>query len=120
MSVWAWDARPFPDFPARETVWSDGENWQIGHWLTGRMGLMPISYVVEDLSRGAGVDSFDVTALNGVLQGYHIDRPMSARAALTPLMDILNLELSERGGELVFQSLENGVITILDDIYFWS
>ena len=117
MSVWAWDTRPFPDFPARETVWSDGENWQIGHWLTGRMGLMPISYVVEDLSRGAGIDSLDVTALNGVLQGYHIDRPMSARAALTPLMDILNLELSERGGELVFQSPENSVITTLNDSY---
>jgi len=117
MSVWAWDARPFPDFPARGSVWSDGGNWQIGHWLTGRMGLMPISYIVEDLSLQAGLENLDVKQLNGVLQGYHIDRPMSARAALTPLMDVLNLELSERGGNLVFQSPDNAPVMRLDDRY---
>ena len=30
-SVWAWDARPFPDFPARDNIWADGQNWQRGH-----------------------------------------------------------------------------------------
>lgn len=106
MSVWAWDARPFPDFPARTSVWSDGDNWEVGHWITGRMGLMPISYLVEDLARQAGVQSVDVSGLGGVLQGYHIDRPMSARAALGPLMEALHLELSERGGHLVFRTLD--------------
>ena len=120
MSVWAWDARPFPDFPARNSVWSDGGNWQVGHWLTGRMGLMPISYVIEDISRQAGLENLDVTGLGGVLQGYHIDRPMSARAALGPLMDILNLELSERAGTLVFQSPENAPIMSLDKAYLAS
>jgi len=118
MSVWAWDARPFPDFPSRNSVWSDGENWQTGHWLTGRMGLMPISYIAEDLSQQAGLQNLDVTGLNGVVQGYHIDRPMSARAALTPLMDILNLELSESGGNVVFRSPNNAAIKVLDDSYF--
>lgn len=117
MSVWAWDARPYPDFPARVSVWSDGDNWQVGHWLTGRMGLMPIRYIVEDLSSQAGLDNLDVTGLNGIVQGYHIDRPMSARAALTPLMDILNLELSEAGGDVVFQSPDNAVIKALDESY---
>jgi len=115
ISVWAWDARPFPDFPARKSVWSDGDNWNIGHWLTGRMGLMPISYIVEDLSRQTRLFNVDVTGLNGVLQGYHIDRPMSARAALTPLMEILNLELSEHSGHLVFQSPDHSPIHIFDD-----
>lgn len=36
--LWTWDARPYPAFPAATEVWSDGPNWQTGHWLTGRLG----------------------------------------------------------------------------------
>ena len=38
ISIWTWDARPFPAFPARADVWQDNANWQLGHWLTGRLG----------------------------------------------------------------------------------
>jgi hypothetical protein len=38
-AVWTWDARPYPDFPAREDVWADAPNWRLGHWLNGRLGL---------------------------------------------------------------------------------
>ena len=30
--VWTWDARPYPAFPAALDVWSDGANWEAGHW----------------------------------------------------------------------------------------
>lgn len=33
--VWTWDARPFPAFPF-SNFWSDGGNWQKGHWLNGK------------------------------------------------------------------------------------
>lgn len=36
-SVWTWDARPFPEFPERDDIWTDSENWQRGHWITGRV-----------------------------------------------------------------------------------
>ena len=36
ISVWTWDARPWPTFPLRQDVWSDGENYAYGHWLNGR------------------------------------------------------------------------------------
>jgi hypothetical protein len=36
--LWTWDARPYPIFPAAIEVWSDGPNWETGHWLTGRLG----------------------------------------------------------------------------------
>ena len=35
--VWAWDARPYPAFPDFDLVWSDGRNWETGHWITGRL-----------------------------------------------------------------------------------
>jgi hypothetical protein len=35
-SVWNWDARPFPVFPALSSVWGDACNWQAGNWLNGK------------------------------------------------------------------------------------
>lgn len=39
--VWAWDARPWPEFPVHESVWADGPDWSLGHWLNGRAGNAP-------------------------------------------------------------------------------
>ncbi|MEL8056086.1 MAG: glycoside hydrolase TIM-barrel-like domain-containing protein, partial [Pseudomonadota bacterium] len=52
--VWAWDGRPFPHWPTLTSVWSDGPNWQFGHWLNGRTGLISLSEVVGDLAERAG------------------------------------------------------------------
>ncbi len=104
VNVWAWDARPFPDFPARETIWSDGENWQRGHWLSGRMGLVPLSDVVEDICAQSGIADIDVSKLSGLVQGYRIDRPMTGRAALTPLSLVYDFNLMETADRLRFSS----------------
>ena len=101
-SVWAWDLRPYPYFPARLDVWSDGGNWGRGHWLNGRTGLMPVADVVEELAAESGLDAFDVSGVSGVIPGYVVDRPMSARAALEPLMRLYGIELAERDGRVVF------------------
>ncbi|MBL3559438.1 glycoside hydrolase TIM-barrel-like domain-containing protein [Rhodovulum sulfidophilum] len=39
-AAWTWDARPYPFFPALTDVWTDGANWRLGHWLTGRLSLL--------------------------------------------------------------------------------
>jgi uncharacterized protein (TIGR02217 family) len=36
MSVWNWDARPFPVFPNLTEVWGDTGNWAAGQWLDGK------------------------------------------------------------------------------------
>ncbi len=36
MSIWNWDARPFPTFPAANTTWGDASNWPTGQWLGGK------------------------------------------------------------------------------------
>jgi len=82
-SVWAWDARPFPDFPAREDVWSDGANWQRGHWINGRVGAVSLQDVIEDICEDAGLDNPDVSSVTGLVSGFLIDRPMRARDALS-------------------------------------
>lgn len=94
-SIWAWDARPWPDFPVRETVWSDGPNWALGHWLNGRTGLITLAEAVEHLFDGAGL-SIDVTKLDGLVEGYLISDPTPLRRALEPLRAAYGLGLLER------------------------
>jgi uncharacterized protein (TIGR02217 family) len=36
ISVWNWDARPFPTFPQMVAVWGDVGNWTAGNWLGGK------------------------------------------------------------------------------------
>ena len=52
--VWTWDLRPFPDFPMRESVWSDGPNYELGHWLPGRVSSGDLADVVHEIVREAG------------------------------------------------------------------
>ena len=37
ISLWTWDARPYPVFPTRTDYYGDAGNWVTGHWLTGRI-----------------------------------------------------------------------------------
>ena len=101
-SIWAWDARPYPYFPARLDVWSDGGNWARGHWLNGRTGLMPVAEVVEEIVAETGLVDVDLSGVSGVVPGYVLDRPMSARAALGPLMQLFAIEMSESAGRVRF------------------
>ncbi|MHA7856515.1 MAG: baseplate multidomain protein megatron [Henriciella sp.] len=98
--VWAWDGRPWPDFPARRDVWSDGPNWQYGHWLNGRSGLMELAEVLEDLADQADVN-LEARGVNGVVDGYVIDSVTSLASAITPLMEAYNFDLREGRAGLV-------------------
>jgi hypothetical protein len=46
MYAYAWDARPYPAFPADAEAWGDAANWRLGHWLTGRMASAPLGATV--------------------------------------------------------------------------
>lgn len=35
--LYAWDARPYPHFPGRMDLWSDGNQWSRGHWINGKL-----------------------------------------------------------------------------------
>jgi hypothetical protein len=42
MFAWCWDARPFPDYPAKSATWRDAPNYELGHWLTSRASEIPL------------------------------------------------------------------------------
>lgn len=41
MSVWNWDARPFPVFPQSSGIWGDTGNWRAGTWVGGKGPSLP-------------------------------------------------------------------------------
>ncbi len=96
--VYAFDARPFPFFPARGDIWGDAENWARGHWLNGRLTRAPLDALLTALG-GAGVEA---SAVAGALAGYVIDRPLSPRQAIDPIADVFQIDMAEREGGLSF------------------
>jgi hypothetical protein len=83
--VYAWDARPSPAFPNDADTWGDAPNLLYVHWLNARMASMPLARVVARIFQDYGFDRADVTALEGMLPGYLIDRVMALREAIQPL-----------------------------------
>ncbi len=104
MYVWAWDARPWPEFPNALNVWSDGENHQRGHWLTGRSASVRLSDAVRDICKIAGVSDVDVSNLYGTVRGFSLPDVETARASLQQLMLTYGFDAIEDEGQLLFQS----------------
>ena len=102
--AWTWDLRPFPAFPARESVWSDGPNYELGHWLTGRASAVDLADLVHEIVAGSGVRHVDVARLYGTVHGLILDDPDTARAALQPLMLAFGFDAGEAAGRLGFLS----------------
>jgi GTA TIM-barrel-like domain/Putative phage tail protein len=100
IAVWAYDARPFPAFPLMSEVWADGPNYETGHWLNGRLELATLQTIVEDIAGQHAGLTVNAGALTHALEGFVLDRPMSARAALEDLAMLYAFRLIERDGML--------------------
>ena len=100
--LWAWDARPFPAFPARSDLWSDGSNWLLGHWLNGRLNEVAVADLINAILSDCGLAAADVRRVAGTVGGYVADGPMSARTALEPVVDLFGLVVADDGEGLSF------------------
>ncbi|CAM4035492.1 baseplate multidomain protein megatron [Palleronia rufa] len=103
--VWAWDGRPYPEFPGLPDVWSDSANHDRGHWLTGRSAHRRLASIVAEVCRAAGLTprDIDADALTQMVRGYTIPTLGDGRSALQPLMLAYGFDAVERGGRLVFR-----------------
>lgn len=107
MFAWCWDARPFPDFPAQGGTWRDGYNYELGHWLTGRLTEVPLQWIIAELCDAVGVTDLDTTRLLGpdsLVLGAASDGVVSPREVLEGLDDAFQFGAHESGGKLVFAS----------------
>ena len=113
--LWAWDARPFPAFPDFDVVWADGANWQTGHWLNGRIEGATLDRLVGAILRDFGIEALSEGALDGFVDGYVVDRPMSARAALQPLARLFGVDAAAGGGRLLWRGRGGRAVAALTD-----
>jgi hypothetical protein len=105
--VWAWDARPYPWFPANGTLWSDGDNYARGHWITGRVSGRRLAEVIDEITGRAGLAPPDSAPATGFVRGYTVDEVGPARASLQPLLLAYGADAVERDGSLGFR-VRNG------------
>ncbi len=105
-ALWTWDARPYPDFPARADVWSDAANWRLGHWMGGRLGQVSLGALVRDLCRAAGLDAslVDVSELSDIVPGFTVAALESPRASIATLARHFGFDAIETGGKIVFRA----------------
>ncbi len=111
--AWAWDARPYPWFPANQELWEDGANWSRGHWLSGRATAQPLDALITEICARAGVTQIDVSRVWGVVRGLALPSTDSPRAMLQALMLAYGIDAAERGGRLVFRLRGAGAATVL-------
>ena len=115
-AVWTWDARPYPDFPARIDVWADAPNWRLGHWLNGRLGAAGLGALVRELCRRAGLDDslIDVSALSDTVPGFVISALESPRASISVLARHFGFDAVESDGVIRFITRGQQAISVID------
>ncbi len=107
--VWAWDMRPYPQFPNNQELWSDGANYTRGHWINGRVSARSLASVVGEVCARSGLEDIDVTQLYGLVRGYSVDQVGEARGTLQPLTLRYGFDAVERDGVLQFRMRDGAV-----------
>ncbi len=105
MFFWAWDARPYPWYPARRDIWADDAQYEYGHWLNGRLDAVSMPALLRAILADWDfpLDKARIAGVAGQVSGYVLDRPMSARGAIEPLASVFGFDALESAGRLVFR-----------------
>ena len=78
-----------------------------------------VSTLISELMVKGGYDEldFDVTGISQTarIAGYVIDRTMTLRKAIEPLLTLFAIQASDNGEKLVFKSLEDGASIVVDE-----
>ena len=83
--LWAWDARPFPQFPARDEHVVGCRELRARALAERAGGALPLGPLVATSCRATGLPT-SMPAVDGLVAGFLIDRVMSGRQALDGLM----------------------------------
>lgn len=123
MFLWTWDARPFPFWPELTNIWSDGNLWQTGHWVQGKLGTSNLSAIVNNLCQRSGLDAnqIDTTSLDNLVDGYVISSQTTIRKIIDNLRLAYFFDGIESNSKLVFSKRDKSEISIeinSDDLIF--
>jgi hypothetical protein len=105
LHLWAWDARPYPYFPDLADVWSDGANWERGHWLNGRLGQATLAGLIAAVMQDHGFSDFSIEDVHAAVGGYLVGEVLSARATLETLLQMFRVNAADAGDKILFRGL---------------
>ena len=118
-SIWSWDARMVPSFPDDEGTWADAPNWELGHWISGRLGAAPGSETFAAIMDAYGFADYSVEPLGAVVDAVVIDRILSARAVIDAIAPAYFAYAVESQGKVRFRSRKGAPVErefALDDL----
>ncbi len=118
MFIWTWDARPYPYWPDLNKVWADGGCWPKGHWVNGKLGLITLEAVIQDLCRRAGLnlDKIRAEELKDLIDGIVINNQEAAKDIINLLKSAYFFDSHEMDGKLFFvKRTTRSAIEIADD-----
>lgn len=116
-AAWTWDIRPYPFFPNLTGVWADGENWRLGHWLTGRLGSVSLAALVRHLCLSAGMQEsdIDVSGLTGMVEGLALAGIESPKTTISMLAQHFGFDACESQGVIRFRDRGAGPVARLTE-----
>jgi hypothetical protein len=94
VSVWTWDARPYPAFPGDAETWSDAPNHAAGHWLTGRLGALASDELAAAVAADWGTAVSGAAALP-LVHGLTVEGVVSARDAFEGVLGATGLSVRD-------------------------
>ncbi|WP_207903843.1 baseplate multidomain protein megatron, partial [Tepidamorphus gemmatus] len=103
-AIWAWDARPAPSFPQDEATWADAANFELGHWISGRLGAAPARETIATILTDHGFADHAIDPMPGVVDAVVIDRILSPRGVLEAILPAFSAYAVESGGVVRFRS----------------
>jgi hypothetical protein len=118
VSLWTWDARPYPAFPALTDTWSDAVNHATGHWLTGRLGGLASDELIAAVAADFGIEVAAADAALPFAHGLAVEAVGSARDALAPLLGATGLGVRDgvAGLEFAAATARGAVAIAADDL----
>ncbi|WBC28296.1 tail protein [Desulfofustis phage LS06-2018-MD02] len=120
MCYWSYDARPWPTFPMDGDAWADQENWQYGHWISGRIDTVYLPDLLNQLAEDYNVTAdYDFSRAYGSCDGFVVQAKTSFRSTVEPLASLFLFDIIESGATIkaVSQQESRSIVTVtLDDI----
>ena len=105
-----------PAFPALADVWGDAGNYAAGLWLNGRLGAMAGDELARAIAADFGVSLSEVEAALPFIHGYVVDQPMTARAALEPVLAASGLAVHDTVDGLAISGPRGNTPVVIDDV----
>ncbi|MGN6488592.1 MAG: baseplate multidomain protein megatron [Devosia sp.] len=114
VTLWTWDARPYPAFPAEAETWSDAPNHAAGQWLTGRLGTLASDELAAAVAADWDTELSGAAALP-LVHGLTVEGVVSARAALEGMLGASGLSVRDGEAGLALVAPSPRAVVAVDD-----